>query len=257
MPGGKYTAYDVHLAGGQRVLARNLVEAGFVDGSASTVTGRTLGEEAADAQETPGQDVIHRASDPFKTTGGLVILKGNLAPEGAVAKIAGHERPYHRGPARVFNSEEETMDAVLGKQIVPGDVIVTRYEGPRGGPGMREMLGVTSAVVGEGLGETVALITDGRFSGGTRGLMIGHIAPEAALGGPLAYVQDGDMVTIDIDNRTLSVEVAKDEWEARRAAWREPAPPYTSGVFGRYAALVTSASRGAVLATPGVDAARK
>jgi dihydroxy-acid dehydratase len=257
MPGGKYTAYDVHLAGGQRVLARNLVEAGFVDGSVSTVTGRTLGEEAADAEETPGQDVIHRTSDPFKTTGGLVILKGNLAPEGAVAKIAGHERPYHRGPARVFNSEEETMDAVLGKQIVPGDVIVTRYEGPRGGPGMREMLGVTSAVVGEGLGETVALITDGRFSGGTRGLMIGHIAPEAALGGPLAYVQDGDMVTIDIDNRTLSVEVAKDEWEARRAAWREPAPPYTSGVFGRYAALVTSASRGAVLATPGVDAARK
>jgi dihydroxy-acid dehydratase len=155
----------------------------------------------------------------------------------------------------VFNSEEETMDAVLGKQIVPGDVIVTRYEGPRGGPGMREMLGVTSAVVGEGLGETVALITDGRFSGGTRGLMIGHIAPEAALGGPLAHVQDGDLVTIDIDNRTLSVEVPEDEWEARRAAWREPAPPYTSGVFGRYAALVTSASRGAVLATPGGDAA--
>jgi dihydroxy-acid dehydratase len=254
-PGGLYTAYDVHLAGGQAVLARNLIDAGYVDGSAPTVTGRTLAEEAADAQETPGQDVIHRADNPFKETGGLVILKGTLAPEGSVVKIAGHERTYHQGPARVFNSEEETMDAVLSKQIVAGDVIVTRYEGPRGGPGMREMLGVTSAVVGEGLGETVALITDGRFSGATRGLMIGHVSPEAALGGPLAHVRDGDIITIDIDKRTISVEVPTDEWETRRAAWSAPPLKYTSGVFGRYAALVTSASQGAVLATPGVTEA--
>jgi dihydroxy-acid dehydratase len=248
-PGGRYTAYDVDKAGGQRVLARNLLEGNFIDGSMMTVTGRTLAEEAANARETPGQDVIHSYTDPLKQTGGLVILKGNLAPEGCVVKIAGHERPHHTGPARVFDSEEHAMKALLGKEIVPGDVIVIRYEGPRGGPGMREMLGVTSAVVGEGLGESVALVTDGRFSGATRGLMIGHVAPEAARGGPLAFLRDGDPITIDVEARTLMVDLPDAEWEGRRAAWHEPKPHYTHGVFGRYAALVSSSSKGAVLST--------
>jgi dihydroxy-acid dehydratase len=252
-PGGKYTAYDVHRAGGQKVLARNLIDGGLIDGSLPTVTGRSLGEEAAEAHETPGQDVMRPVAEALKATGGLVILRGNLAPDGCVVKIAGHERPFHQGPARVFNSEEETMDAVLAGQITPGDVIVIRYEGPRGGPGMREMLGVTSAVVGAGLGESVALVTDGRFSGATRGLMIGHAAPEAARGGPLAFVKDGDQITIDIDTRSLSVQVPAEEWEARRATWSAPKPKYTSGVFGRYAALVGSASKGAVLETPSME----
>lgn len=253
-PGGRYTAYDVDKAGGQRVLARNLLEGNFIDGSTLTVTGRTLAEEAADAEETPGQDVIHSYTDPLKETGGLVILKGNLAPEGSVVKIAGHERPHHTGPARVFDSEEHAMKALLGKEIIPGDVIVIRYEGPRGGPGMREMLGVTSAVVGEGLGESVALVTDGRFSGATRGLMIGHVAPEAARGGPLAFLRDGDPITIDVEARTLMVDLPDAEWETRRASWHEPKPHYTRGVFGRYAALVSSSSKGAVLSTyPGAE----
>jgi dihydroxy-acid dehydratase len=249
-PGGRFVAADVDAAGGTPVLARNMLEGGLLDGSAQTVTGQTLGEVAQEARETEGQEVIHGADAAFKDTGGLVILKGNLAPHGCVAKIAGHERLAHRGPARVFDSEEDTMTAVLGKRIQPGDVVVVRYEGPRGGPGMREMLGVTSAIVGEGLGETVALVTDGRFSGGTRGLMLGHVAPEAARGGTIALVQDGDTITIDVETRRLQLEVPDDVLEQRRAGWSPPPPRYTSGVFGRYAALVSSASEGAVLITP-------
>jgi dihydroxy-acid dehydratase len=250
-PGGRFVAADVDQAGGNRVLARNLIDSGHLDGSAPTVSGRTLAEEAALAEETAGQQVIRPAAHPVKATGGLVILKGNLAPEGCVVKMAGHERQYHQGPARVFNSEEEAMTAVLGKQIQPGDVIVIRYEGPGGGPGMREMLGVTAALVGENLGETVALLTDGRFSGATRGLMLGHVAPEAARGGTIALVREGDTITIDVANRRVEVNVPEDELGRRRAAWRPPAPAYTSGVFGRYAALVSSASEGAVLTLDG------
>jgi dihydroxy-acid dehydratase len=249
-PGGRYVAYDVHQAGGLRVLARNMINAGVLYGSAHTVSGRTLAQEAALAVETPGQDVIRAAADPVKDTGGLVILRGNLAPEGCVVKIAGHERPYHRGPARVYDSEEAAMEAILAKRIQPGDVVVIRYEGPRGGPGMREMLGVTSAIVGEGLGESVALVTDGRFSGATRGLMLGHVAPEAARGGPIALVAEGDTITIDVDNRRLDVDLSEDVLNERRSTWQEPALRYTTGVFGRYAALVSSAAQGAVLSTP-------
>ncbi|HCF99650.1 MAG TPA: dihydroxy-acid dehydratase, partial [Chloroflexi bacterium] len=252
-PAGRYNAYDVDRAGGQRVLAHNLAAGGFIDGSALTVTGRTLGEEAALAEETPGQDVIHPMSDPLKETGGLVILKGNLAPQGAVVKMAGHERLFHRGPARVFDSEEDAMNAVLAKQIAAGNVIVIRYEGPNGGPGMREMLGVTGAVVGEGLGESVALVTDGRFSGATRGLMLGHVSPEASRGGPLALLRDDDVITIDVEERTVSADLSPEEWERRRSSWRAPAPRYASGVFNRYAALVSSASEGAVLKSFGAE----
>jgi len=252
-PAGRYNAYDVDRAGGQRVLAHNLAAGGFIDGSALTVTGRTLGEEAALAEETPGQDVIHPMSDPLKETGGLVILKGNLAPQGAVVKMAGHERLFHRGPARVFDSEEDAMNAVLAKQIAAGNVIVIRYEGPNGGPGMREMLGVTGAVVGEGLGESVALVTDGRFSGATRGLMLGHVSPEASRGGPLALLRDDDVITIDVEERTVSADLSPEQWERRRSSWRAPAPRYASGVFNRYAALVSSASEGAVLKSFGAE----
>ena len=249
-PGGRFVAADLDAAGGTPVLARNMLEGGFLDGSAPTVSGKTLAEAAGEARETEGQEVIHRADAPFKNSGGLVILKGNMAPDGCVVKIAGHERLEHTGPARVFDSEEETMSAVLGKRIQPGDVVVIRYEGPRGGPGMREMLGVTSAIVGEGLGETVALVTDGRFSGATRGLMLGHVAPEAAHGGTIALVRDGDTITIDVEARRLHLDVPDEVLDQRRASWTSPAPRYTSGVFGRYAALVSSASEGAVLRTP-------
>jgi dihydroxy-acid dehydratase len=248
-PGGRYVAYDVHQAGGLRVLARNMIAAGVLHGESQTVSGRTLAEEAALAQETPGQDVIRPSDHPVKPTGGLVVLKGNLAPDGCVVKIAGHERPYHRGPARVYDSEEAAMAAILEKQVQPGDVVVIRYEGPRGGPGMREMLGVTSAIVGEGLGESVALLTDGRFSGATRGLMLGHVAPEAARGGPICLVADGDIITIDVDNRRVDADVSEDVLSERRSRWQEPAARYTTGVFSRYAALVSSASEGAVLAS--------
>jgi dihydroxy-acid dehydratase len=250
MPGGRYTAVEVDRAGGIRVIAKRLLEAGLVDGTALTVSGRTFEEEAGEALETPGQDVVRPLSDPIKPTGGLIILRGNLAPQGAVVKVAGHERPHHRGPARVFDSEEAAMAAVTQQQIQPGDVVIIRYEGPRGGPGMREMLGVTAAIVGEGLGESVALITDGRFSGATRGLMIGHVAPEAARGGPLAIVQDGDEIVIDVDARRIDISLTPEELQWRLAAWRAPEPRYTSGVFARYAALVSSASEGAVLQTP-------
>jgi dihydroxy-acid dehydratase len=245
-PGGRYTAADVDKAGGIQLVAQRLVAAGLVDGSQRTVTTRTLAEDAASAVETAGQDVIAPVSDPLKETGGLVILKGNIAPEGCVVKVAGHERPYHRGPARCFEREEDAMTAVQGGQIKPGDTLVIRYEGPKGGPGMREMLGVTSAVVGAGLGATVALITDGRFSGATRGLMIGHVAPEAQLGGVIAAIRDGDQIEIDVNKRGLNVELSEDEIAERMKGWTPPAPRYTSGVFAKYVATVTSASEGAV-----------
>jgi dihydroxy-acid dehydratase len=250
MPGGRYSAVEVDRAGGIPVIAKRLLDGGYLRGDTLTVSGHTLAEEAAVASETPDQDVIRPLGQPLKPTGGLVILKGSLAPEGAVVKVAGHERPTHRGPARVFDSEEAAMTAVTTQQIRPGDVVIIRYEGPRGGPGMREMLGVTAAIVGEGLGEQVALVTDGRFSGATRGLMIGHVAPEAARGGPLAAVRDGDEIVIDLQAHTLDLNLPPDEIAARLAAWRPPQPRYTTGVFARYAALVSSASEGAVLETP-------
>jgi len=245
-PGGKYTAIDLGRAGGIGLVARRLVEKGYLDGSQMTVSGLTVGQEAKLADEAPGQDVVHTADNPIKPHGGLVILKGNLAPEGSVVKVAGHERSYHRGPARIFEREEDAMRAVTTKRIKDGDVVVIRYEGPKGGPGMREMLGVTSAIVGEGLGESVALMTDGRFSGATRGLMVGHVAPEAAVGGPIAALREGDIIVIDIENRKLNVELSDKEIKARLAEWKAPAPRYTSGVFHKYAALVSSASEGAI-----------
>lgn len=245
-PGGRYVAVDLDRAGGVALLALRLLEAGLLDGNQLTVSGRTLGEEAAHAVEAPGQDVVRRVSEPLKPTGGLVILKGNLAPEGCVVKVAGHERMYQRGPARVFDCEEDAMHAVTGGQIHAGDIVVIRYEGPRGGPGMREMLGVTGAIVGAGLGEQVALLTDGRFSGATHGLMAGHVAPEAAWGGPIAALREGDMVIFDVEKRRLDVELSEAEIAERLAAWQPPAPHYTSGVFAKYAALVASAAEGAV-----------
>ncbi len=245
-PGGRYMAVDLDRAGGVPLLVQRLVAAGLVDGKQLTPSGRTLGEEASMAVETAGQDVVRPLSDPIKPSGGLVILKGNIAPEGCVIKIAGHERLYHRGPARVFDREEDAMSAVTQGEIKAGDVVVIRYEGPRGGPGMREMLEVTGAIVGAGLGETVALLTDGRFSGATRGLMAGHVSPEAASGGPIAALQEGDSIVIDIQARRLDVELSDAEIAARLANWKEPAPRYTSGVFAKYRALVSSASDGAI-----------
>ena len=245
-PGGNYLAYDVDAAGGSGLIARRLIEGGLVDGNVLTASGATLRDAVVDVVETPGQKVVASAEHPFKATGGLVILRGNLAPEGAVVKIAGHERPLHTGPARIFDSEELAMDAILDGKIEPGDVVVIRYEGPRGGPGMREMLGITAAIMGAGLGEQVALVTDGRFSGGTRGLMVGHLAPEAQVGGPIAALRDGDEVTIDIAARTVSTSVSPDEIAARLRDWRAPAPRYTTGVFAKYASTVGSAAKGAV-----------
>ncbi len=246
-PAGRYVAVDVHRAGGIPLIAKNLLEGGYLDGSQVTVSGLTVGEEARKAQETPAQEVVRPISNPLKKSGGLVILKGNLAPEGSVVKIAGHERLHHRGPARVFDREEDAMQAIQGKSIRAGDVVVIRYEGPRGGPGMREMLGVTAALVGQGLGESVALLTDGRFSGATRGLMVGHVAPEAARGGPIAALKDGDIVVFDINARRLDVELPEAELKKRLANWKEPERRYKTGVFAKYAALVSSASEGAVM----------
>lgn len=245
-PGGRYVALDMDRAGGTRLLAKQLLEAGKLHGDVMTVTGRTIAEEAQDAQEQPGQDVILPVERALKPTGGLVILKGNLAPEGCVVKVAGHERLYHQGPARVFECEEDAFRAVSERQIHAGDVVVIRNEGPKGGPGMREMLGVTAALVGEGLGESVALLTDGRFSGATRGLMAGHVAPEAAVGGPIALVREGDTITFDVKARTLTVEVDEAELARRRAAWKPLPPRYTRGVFAKYVASVSSAAEGAV-----------
>jgi dihydroxy-acid dehydratase len=250
-PGGKYVAYDVDKAGGWPVVAKRLVDGGYVHKNAKTVTGRTFAEEAADAKETPGQDVIRALNNPIKKTGGLVILKGNLATEGCVIKVAGTDRKEHRGPARVFEREEDGMKAVklpMGTPgaIKPGDVIVIRYEGPRGGPGMREMLGVTGAIMGAGLADQVALLTDGRFSGATRGFMIGHVAPEAAVGGAIALVRDGDSISINVETRSIELEISAEEFAARLKAWTPPAPKYTSGVFHKYVKLVGSASEGAI-----------
>ncbi|HJZ74080.1 MAG TPA: dihydroxy-acid dehydratase [Vicinamibacterales bacterium] len=245
-PSGRFVATDLHAAGGSPLVAKRLVEANAVDGNAKTVTGRTLGEEAARAAETPGQEVVRPVAQALKQSGGLVILSGTLAPDGAVMKVSGTGRAQHRGPARVFESEEAAFEAVQHQRIKPGDVVVIRYEGPSGGPGMREMLAVTGAIVGAGLGETVALVTDGRFSGATRGFCIGHIAPEAARGGPIAAVRDGDPIVIDVATRRLDVDVAADVLSERLAAWRAPQPRYPSGVLAKYARLVSSASLGAV-----------
>lgn len=245
-PGGQFVATDLYEAGGVGLVANRLLEAGLLNGGEMTVTGKTIAGEAAVAQESEGQVVVRPLSDPIKSSGGLVILRGNLAPEGCVVKVAGHERVRHSGPARVFDCEEDAFEAVTRGKIKAGDVVVIRYEGPTGGPGMREMLGVTAAIVGEGLGESVALVADGRFSGATHGLMAGHVAPEAARGGPIAIVRDGDTISFDIEARRLDVELADDEIEARLADWQPPEPRYKSGVMAKYARHVSSASQGAV-----------
>ncbi len=253
-PGGRYSAAELYEAGGVGLVMRELLKRDLLDGGAATVDGRTLSEVARDVVETPGQAVVVPIETPLKPTGGLAILRGSLAPEGCVVKLAGHERRLHRGPARVFDSEAACYDAVRAQQIVPGDVVVIRYEGPVGGPGMQEMLSVTAALVGEGLGDVVALITDGRFSGGTHGLMLGHIAPEAALGGPIAVVQEGDEIVIDVDHKRLDLAVPEEEVERRLAAWTPRPANYTTGVLAKYAALVGSASTGAVTTGPRMTA---
>ena len=245
-PGGKYLAVDLYQAGGTRLVAKRLIEAGLLKGDCITVTGRTLNEETETASETPGQKVLYPVESPIKSTGGLVILHGNLAPEGCVVKVAGNKKLTHSGPAKVFNCEEDAFTAVQQGQIVSGDVVVIRYEGPQGGPGMREMLGVTSAIVGAGLGESVALLTDGRFSGATHGLMAGHVAPEASKGGPIAAVETGDIVTMDIPSRRLDVDITPEELKTRLSQWIVPTAKYTSGVLAKYSKTVSSASKGAV-----------
>jgi dihydroxy-acid dehydratase len=245
-PGGRYVAVDLHEAGGVPLVAKRLLEAGLLHEDALTVTGRTVGEHAREAIEAPGQRVVRPLDDPLKASGGLAILRGNLSPDGCVVKLSGHERRRHVGPARVFDGEEEAMDAVLHGGVAAGDVVVIRNEGPAGGPGMREMLAVTAAINGAGLGEQVALLTDGRFSGATHGFMAGHVAPEAARGGPIAAVRDGDEVTIDVDARRLDVALDEAEIAARVAAYEPPPNPDVTGVLAKYAKLVSSAAEGAV-----------
>ena len=249
-PGGRFVATDLYAAGGTALVAKRLLEAGLLRGDCLTVTGRTLGEEAAGAKEAAKQEVVRPLSSPIKPTGGLVILKGNLAPEGCVVKVAGHNLQNFRGPARVFDDEEGAFAAVESGTIKAGDVMVIRYEGPKGGPGMREMLAVTAALVGAGLGDAVALLTDGRFSGATHGLMAGHVAPEAARGGPIAALADGDSIVFDIPGRKLNVEITEAEMQKRMARWKAPAPRFTSGVMAKYALLVSSPSLGAVTLVP-------
>jgi len=249
-PGGRFVAVDLYAAGGTSLVAKRLVEAGLLHGECLTVTGRTIAEEAAASKETPGQEVVRKLSAPLKPTGGLVILKGNLAPEGCVIKVAGHNLQNFRGPARVFDNEEAAFAAVENGSIKAGDVVVIRYEGPKGGPGMREMLAVTAALVGAGLGDSVALLTDGRFSGATHGLMAGHVAPEAARGGPIAAVADGDTIVFDIPNRQLNVELSAAEIQKRLAKWQAPVPRFSNGVMAKYALLVSSSSLGAITAVP-------
>jgi dihydroxy-acid dehydratase len=250
-PGGRYNAVDLTRSGGVALVVRRLLERELLAGGAGTCTGETLAAAATAASaswpEPEGQDVVLPLDSPLAPTGGTVILHGPLAPEGSVVKVAGHQRRHHTGPARVFDSEEAAMDAVAARRIEPGDILVVRYEGPRGGPGMREMLGVTAALVGQGLGDTVALMTDGRFSGATHGLMVGHVAPEAAVGGPIALLRDGDPITIDVELRSISTTVAPAEWARRQAEWKPPVALRGTGVFARYAHLASSASRGAVL----------
>jgi dihydroxy-acid dehydratase len=244
-PGGRFAAVELHRAGGIALLTKRLIEGGYIDGDALTVTGRSIGEDSESVTETAGQEVVAPLSRPLRAEGGLVVLRGNLAPDGAVVKITAHTPTSHRGPARVFNREEDAFAAVSAGRIKPGDTVVIRYEGPKGGPGMREMLQVTAAIVGEGLGDSVAMVTDGRFSGATQGLMVGHVAPEAAVGGPLAALQDGDIVEMDVDSRRLNVEGV--DVEARLKTWSPPEPHYRKGVLARYALLVGSASEGAML----------
>jgi dihydroxy-acid dehydratase len=245
-PGGRFVANDLYRAGGIPLVAKRLFDAGLIDGRTQTVGGKTLGEAALAASETAGQEVVRPISNPLKATGGLVILKGNLAPEGCVVKVAGHERLIHSGPARVFDREEDAFQSVQQGRIKENDVVVIRYEGPGGGPGMREMLGVTAALVGAGLGDSVALLTDGRFSGATHGLMAGHVAPEAARGGPIAAVREGDTIVFDIKERRLDVQLSDDELKNRLSRWTPPEPRYKSGVIAKYAKLVSSASEGAI-----------
>ena len=245
-PGGRFVASDLHKAGSIELVAKRLLDGGLIHGDTLTVDGRTLAEGLQAVRETAGQEVVRPLTNPLKPTGGLVILKGNLAPEGCVVKVAGHERMIHKGPARVFDREEDAFQAVQKGKIQPNDVVVIRYEGPKGGPGMREMLGVTAALVGAGLGDSVALITDGRFSGATHGLMAGHVAPEAAHGGPIAAVQNGDTIVFDIEARRLDVVISEEEMNARLRQWSPPSPRYTTGVMAKYAKLVSSASQGAV-----------
>ncbi|HXT24782.1 MAG TPA: dihydroxy-acid dehydratase [Candidatus Eisenbacteria bacterium] len=249
-PAGRFVATDLFAAGGTALIAKRMIEAGLLQAEALTVSGKTIGQEADAAKETPKQEVVRSARNPLKPTGGLVILKGNLAPEGCVIKVAGHDYQTFRGTARVFDNEEAAFAAVDRGQIKAGDVVVIRYEGPRGGPGMREMLAVTAALVGAGLSESVALLTDGRFSGATRGFMVGHVAPEAARGGPIAALADGDTIVFDIPNRMLKVELSAEEIQRRLGNWKAPAPRFTSGVMAKYAFLVSSSSRGAVTALP-------
>ncbi len=245
-PGGRYVATDLYKAGGIELVAQRLLEAGKLHADALTVTGMSIGDEARKARETPGQKVVYTAEKPLKASGGLVILRGNLAPEGCVVKIAGHDMRHHTGPARVFDTEEAAFEAVQGGRIKSGDVVVIRYEGPKGGPGMREMLGVTAAIVGAGLDDSVALLTDGRFSGATHGLMAGHVAPEAFVGGPIAALQDGDTIVFDVPARTLNVDLSEDEIHSRLSTWQPPEPHYKWGVMSKYARLVSSAAEGAV-----------
>jgi dihydroxy-acid dehydratase len=245
-PGGRFVANDLYKAGGIQLVAKRLIDAGLVHRDTMTVTGKTIAEAAQMAKETPDQQVVRPITQPLKPTGGLVILKGNLAPEGCVVKVAGHERLIHKGPARVFDREEDAFHAVQQGEIKDNDVVVIRYEGPKGGPGMREMLGVTAALVGAGLGDSVALLTDGRFSGATHGLMAGHVAPEAAHGGPIAALRDGDTIVFDIKARRLDVEISDQEMKSRLSRWQAPAPRYKTGVMAKYAKLVSSASEGAV-----------
>ena len=249
-PGGRFVATDLYAAGGTALVAKRMVEAGLLRGDCLTVTGRTLAQEAAAAKETPSQEVVRKLDSPLKPTGGLVILKGNLAPEGCVVKVAGHNLQNFRGPARVFDTEEAAFAGVEDGTIKAGDVVVIRYEGPKGGPGMREMLAVTAALVGAGLGDSVALLTDGRFSGATHGLMAGHVAPEAANGGPIAAVANGDTIIFDLPNRQLNVELSAGEIQKRLATWKPPAPRHTGGVMAKYSFLVSSASLGAVTTVP-------
>jgi len=254
-PGGRFVATDLYAAGGTALVAKRMVEGGFLHGECLTVTGRTLAEEANAAKETPSQEVVRKLNAPLKPTGGLVILKGNLAPEGCVIKVAGHNLQTFSGPARVFDSEEAAFAAVEKGAIKAGDVVVIRYEGPKGGPGMREMLAVTAALVGEGLGDSVALLTDGRFSGATHGLMAGHVAPEAVNGGPIAAVANGDIITFDIPKRQLNVGLTAAEIQNRMASWKPPAPRFVNGVMAKYALLVSSSSLGAVTSLPATFAA--
>jgi len=247
-PSGRYVATDFHRAGGVPQVLKMLLVHGLLHGDCLTITGRTLAEELADVPDAPrkDQDVIRQWDNPLYPHGHLAILKGNLAPEGCVAKITGLKNPSITGPARVFNSEPECMEAIMNRRIKPGDVIVIRYEGPKGGPGMQEMLAPTSAIIGQGLGESVGMITDGRFSGGTWGMVVGHVAPEAYVGGPIALVEEGDSITIDAHKQLIQLNVSDEELERRRAKWKQPAPRYTKGLLAKYAKLVSSASKGAI-----------